>query len=180
VQRSCGNTPRRDETKLRRYRTEDLEATVRMWCSVRRVAYPYLELDQRYTLDENLAFFRDHVAPRCQIWLAERGAEIVGFLAIEASYVDRLYVAVSHQRSGIGTALLAKAKELSPASLSLHTHRQNREARAFYEKHGFRAARFGVSPAPESVPDVEYRWQAQPGAHGVPPSETGPFEPSDR
>ena len=30
-------------------------------------------------------------------------------------------------------------------------------SRAFYEKHGFRAVRFVVSPPPESEPDVEYQ-----------------------
>jgi putative acetyltransferase len=152
--------------KLRRYRSEDLGATVGIWFSVKRVAYPYLELEQRYTLEENLEFFRDRIAPRCEIWLAERQAEIVGFLALEESYVDRLYVAVNHQRSGVGAALLAKAKELSPGSLWLHTHQQNHQARAFYEKHDFRVARFGVSPPPESAPDVEYRWEAQLDSQG--------------
>jgi hypothetical protein len=33
-------------------------------------------------------------------------------------------------------------------------------ARAFYEWHGFSVVAFGVSPAPESERDVEYRWQA--------------------
>lgn len=154
--------------KLRRYRPQDLEATVRMWWSVKRVAYPYLELEQSYTLEENLTFFRDRIAPRCEIWLAEQRSEVVGLVALEGSYVDRLYVAVHRQRCGIGTILLAKAKELSPASLWLHTHQQNLQARAFYEKHGFRVARFGISPPPESAPDVEYRWEAEPpaGARG--------------
>jgi hypothetical protein len=28
-----------------------------------------------------------------------------------------------------------------------------------YEKHGFKAVKFGLSPPPESAPDVEYRWR---------------------
>jgi hypothetical protein len=32
-------------------------------------------------------------------------------------------------------------------------------ARSFYEKQGFVAVYSGVSPPPESEPDVEYRWR---------------------
>ena len=39
-----------------------------------------------------------------------------------------------------------------------HTHQQHAQARAFCEKHGFRAVKFGISPPPESEPDVEYHW----------------------
>jgi hypothetical protein len=32
-------------------------------------------------------------------------------------------------------------------------------ARSFYEKHGFFPVRFGISPPPESEPDVLSRWK---------------------
>jgi hypothetical protein len=46
------------------------------------------------------------------------------------------------------------------AGLSLRTFQMNASGRAFYEKNGFVIARSGVSPPPESEPDVEYRWQS--------------------
>jgi ribosomal protein S18 acetylase RimI-like enzyme len=49
--------------------------------------------------------------------------------------------------------------QLSPNGLELHTHQENESACAFYEKHGFAAVKYGISPAPESVPDVEYHWR---------------------
>jgi ribosomal protein S18 acetylase RimI-like enzyme len=55
--------------------------------------------------------------------------------------------------------LLAHACSLSPQGLELHTHQQNTGARRFYERHGFAAVRFGLSPPPESAPDVEYHWR---------------------
>ena len=84
---------------------------------------------------------------------------LVGFLAIQGRYVDRLYVLSTFQRAGIGTALLQHAMTLSPPGLELHTHQKNTTARTFYERHGFIAVRFGVSPPPESEPDVEYQWR---------------------
>jgi ribosomal protein S18 acetylase RimI-like enzyme len=144
---------------LRLFTVEDLDATVRMWIETKRVAYPYLPLEQGYTFDDNRNFFADHIVPRCEIWLALDGDSIRGFLALDDSYIDRLYVAVDRQRRGVGEVLLTQARERSPDRLWLHTHQKNTQARAFYEKHDFRAAKFGISPAPESEPDVEYRWQ---------------------
>ena len=70
-----------------------------------------------------------------------------------------MYVRPGAQRGGVGRALLAKARQLSPTGLELHTHQHNDRARRFYETHGFRAVAFGMSPAPENEPDVEYHWR---------------------
>jgi ribosomal protein S18 acetylase RimI-like enzyme len=40
--------------------------------------------------------------------------------------------------------------------MRLFTFQRNKAARSFYEKFGFRPVAFGISPAPESEPDVEY------------------------
>jgi ribosomal protein S18 acetylase RimI-like enzyme len=54
--------------------------------------------------------------------------------------------------------LLAKAKERSPESLSLYTFQKNIPARTFYEKHGFKVIKFGISPD-EEEPDAYYEWK---------------------
>lgn len=137
---------------------DDLDALIRVWHESKRVAYPYLPLEQGRTLAEDDEFFRRVIVLRNAIWVALRGGEVAGFLAIGGSYVDRLYIHPERQREGIGSALIAKAKALSPDGVQLHTHQRNTQARAFYEKHGFVAATFGISPPPESEPDVEYHW----------------------
>jgi ribosomal protein S18 acetylase RimI-like enzyme len=53
--------------------------------------------------------------------------------------------------------MLKDAKAMLPGGLSLFTFQANKPARAFYEKHGFRAVAFGVSEA-EGEPDVTYVW----------------------
>jgi ribosomal protein S18 acetylase RimI-like enzyme len=55
-----------------------------------------------------------------------------------------------------------KVRQLLPKHIWLYTHAANKMARAFYEKNGFVAEKFGVSPEPESEPDVEYHWRANP------------------
>ena len=167
-----------DGIRIRRYRPEDLEETVAVW-RASRDSDPYVaSLHHHYTLPEETAFFRDKVAAQHNVWLAETDGRIVGLLAIKDDYVDRFYVAADLQRQGIGAALLEKARELSPSGLRLHTHVKNTSARAFYEKHGFKAVRFGVSPPPESEPDVEYRW-LQEGVMTAPQYPAGPYEPEE-
>jgi ribosomal protein S18 acetylase RimI-like enzyme len=58
----------------------------------------------------------------------------------------------------VGTILLDHAKTLSPGGLRLVTLQGNEQARHFYERHGFTPYDYGTSPAPESEPDVWYRW----------------------
>jgi ribosomal protein S18 acetylase RimI-like enzyme len=135
------------------------KAVVELWHVTKKVAYPYLSLEQERTLEDDFEFFRQNLLPRCDIWVAELEGLVVGFLAVQASYVDRLYVLPSIQRMGVGSALIKHAMELSPTGLELHTHQRNLAARSFYEKHGFVAVRFGVSPSPEREPDVEYHWR---------------------
>ena len=84
---------------------------------------------------------------------------VVAYLAMQGTYIDRLYVDPCEWRKGWGTHLVNFAKQLSPSGLELHTHQANVAARALYERHGFRAVKFGLSPAPESAPDVEYHWR---------------------
>lgn len=148
---------------VRPYRDDDLDPLVALWNRTKRDAYPYLPLEQTRTVDEDRAFLTSHVLPRCRVWVCEDvggdGATLLGFLAMTADYIDRLYVAPEHQRRGVGTLLLAQAFREAPGGLDLHTHVANVAARAFYERHGFRAVEFGTSPPPESMPDVRYAWR---------------------
>jgi ribosomal protein S18 acetylase RimI-like enzyme len=132
-----------------------------LWHCTKKDAYPYLPLEQVRTVDEDSEFFHHVLLPRCDIWVAEQAGQVAGFLALKGSYIDRLYVAPHLQGIGIGTALIRHAMKLSPSGLELHTHQRNLSARRFYERHGFVAVQFGISPPPESEPDVEYHWRPE-------------------
>jgi ribosomal protein S18 acetylase RimI-like enzyme len=144
---------------IRRYRDEDETAVVGVWHRSGLAAYTYLPTWQSFPLQRAREVFRADILERCQVWVGVEHGGVVAFLAVRSSYVDRLYVDPTRQRSGWGTRLLEHARALSPDGLELHTHVENLAARRFYEKHGFVAVRFGVSPPPESAPDVEYHWR---------------------
>jgi putative acetyltransferase len=143
---------------LRELRSDELRAACALWTRSKKRAYPWLASEQAHTPEEDFAYFSGTLCARCEIWLALRGERIAGVMALEASHVDQLYVDPSEQGRGVGSALLAHAKRLRPAGLSLFTFQRNARARTFYEARGFRAVRFGVSPPPEREADVRYEW----------------------
>jgi len=139
---------------VRSYRPQDFEDTVRLWYDVGCAAHPYVS--KRYSYAEYAAEFRDAMSVGCAIWQAEAAGQLAGFIILRDDYVDQLYVAVSRQRQGIGSILMERARIHSPQSLRLRCFVRNGSARAFYERLGFRAIDFGVSP--EGEPEIRYRW----------------------
>ena len=148
----------RPDDGIRRFQPGDEVAVADVWHRAGRAAYPYLPSWQTFEEHEARRVFREVILARCDLYVGERHARVVAFMAMRDACVDRLYVDPTEQRRGWGTRLVELAKRRQPGGLSLHTHQQNHVGRRFYEKHGFRAVRFGISPAPESAPDVEYRW----------------------
>jgi GNAT superfamily N-acetyltransferase len=144
---------------IRAYRPSDEDAVVRVWHRAGLAAYTFIPTWQAFALEEARRVFREHISPRCEIWVATLAEVAAAYVALAGTYVDRLYVDPPHWRLGLGSRLIEHAKALRPEGLELHTHQENLAARSFYERHGFVAVRFGVSPAPESVPDVEYHWR---------------------
>jgi len=147
--------------EIRPFTPEDFEVTVAMWRAVMAETYTFLQL---HTEKEDRGYFQGVILKENEVWVAVAGGEVVGFLAMAADFLDRLYVAVPRQGQGVGTALLEHAKRSSPDGLRLYTHQKNVGACRFYERRGFVVFKYGVSPPPESEPDVEYRWQASAGA----------------
>lgn len=147
------------KARIRRACPEDLEAAVGVWERARWDAQqPRLAERMKYSHEDNVRHFRDVVMRENEVWLAIEDDEIVGLLALGDQKIDQLHVDPGFQGRGVGTALLGRAKELSPRGLTLFTHQGNERARAFYERRGFRAVEFGTSPPPESEPDVKYAW----------------------
>ncbi len=149
--------------EIRPYRPTDESAVVGVWHRAGRAAYSFLPTWQAFTLEQAHVVFQHVIVPRCDIWVGTHDNQVVAYLALRASYIDRLYVDPLEQRKGWGTRLIAHAKALHPHGLELHTHQENHGARALYERHGFVAVRFGISPPPESAPDVEYHWRPHGG-----------------
>ena len=98
----------------------------------------------------------------CRTWRLE--GELVGYFILTAAageaHLLNLSIAVRHQRSGHGRALLAEAAELArrrgAASLFLEVRPSNLAAQALYTRFGFRriAVRRGYYPAQSGREDA--------------------------
>lgn len=153
--------------EIRPYQSADEARVAAIWHRAGLDEYSYLPAFLALTSEVARKVFREVIVPDAELRVAWDVDRPVGFIALKGSYIDRLYVDPGAQRRGCGARLLAWAREQSPQGLELHTHQQNTRARAFYEKHGFGAVAFGVSPAPERVPDVEYQWRPEVSETGV-------------
>lgn len=144
---------------IRQFSSSDETRAAEIWLKAGLEEYTYLPKFQALDEEKALQVFHEIIALKCDIWLEVNELCIQGFIALQGSYIDRLYIDPEFQRQGIGTALIRYAIEKSPTGLELCTHQQNRRACKFYEKLGFKAVKHGISPPPESVPDVEYHWR---------------------
>jgi RimJ/RimL family protein N-acetyltransferase len=133
---------------------------VGVWHRSGRAAYTYLPTWQDLTLDKATWVFENVIRPKNNIWVGTIDDRIVAYMAMSGSYMDRLYIDPTEWRKGWGTEFIKLAKQLSPMGLECHTHLENHAARAFYERNDFIAVKYGISPPPESAPDIEYHWRS--------------------
>ncbi len=144
---------------VREYRPEDFDAVIILWRIAREKSLPEFQRTKGHFFYEDQDYFRDHILTENKVWVVEMDKRPVAFMAMRNDFIDHLYVHSDYQKRGIGKALLEYARQISPEHLWLYTLQVNGNARAFYERNGFAAETFGISPPPENEPDVQYHWR---------------------
>jgi chorismate mutase/GNAT superfamily N-acetyltransferase len=101
-------------------------------------------------------------APGRETWVAEHQSadgEPVGYLVLDAGWLDSLYVRPGLTGRGIGAALLDLAKSLRPGGFALWVFETNAGARRFYARHGlWELEHTDGSTNEERAPDVRMAW----------------------
>ena len=146
---------------IRDYRPQDFDAVTILWRVAREKSLPEIQRLKGHFFYEDQDYFRDHVLQENRVFVVESNDCPVAFMAMRNDFIDHLYVHPDYQNQGLGRLLLDYARQLSPDHIWLYTLQINMRAREFYERNGFTAEKFGVSPPPESEPDVEYHWRKQ-------------------
>jgi putative acetyltransferase len=123
---------------LRPYASTDEDAAVELWRRTWQLAYPQIDFAVR--LDWWRERWRDELVPVATITVAEAvGGPLIGFVTVDPATLDLDQIVVAPEAWGMGvaSALLAQAKQISPAGLDLHVNKDNARAIRFYEKQGF-------------------------------------------
>ena len=104
--------------------------------------------------------WRSELVPTAEIVVAEAAGDVIGFVTVDprTRYLDQIVVAPESWSSGVGAALIAKAKQISPAGLDLDVNTDNSRAIRFYERNGFLIAGAGVN-AISGKPVHRMRWR---------------------
>lgn len=142
---------------LRRAKPADAQAIATVLRAAFRVSLPFLP--DLHTPQDDLWFVRERMLVQNEVWVAEEGGEVVGFIGFREGWIDHLYVHPDWQGRGIGPQLLAKPLSLRQ-SRRLWTFQKNARARKFYEARGFKLVELtDGSGNEEKEPDALYEWR---------------------
>jgi GNAT superfamily N-acetyltransferase len=136
----------------------DAGAIADVFLAARKASMPFLP--DLHSDEETREWIRDVVLVRDEVWVAAAGERVDGFLAMKGDVLDHLYVAPRLHGGGVGSALLAKAKQLRPEGFKLWVFQRNMQARGFYEARGMRVVETtDGSGNEEQEPDAVYEWR---------------------
>lgn len=143
---------------LRPANPQDAAALADLFIAARRAAHPAMP-HPVHSPEEIHAWFGRLLGGEREIWLAERGEEVVGHLVLDETWLDSIYVRPGLTGGGIGTVLLDLAKSLRPDGFGLWVFETNDGARRFYLRQGLvELRRTDGSGNEEREPDIEMAW----------------------
>lgn len=113
-----------------------------------RVAFAHIFGDQPYPTERTVARWREFDG---QVWVAEDGGRLLGFVAWSGPDLHALYVLPDAAGRGVGSRLLTEAA----GATSLWVLEDNHAARDFYERRGW--APDGTAKTVFGVRELRYR-----------------------
>jgi GNAT superfamily N-acetyltransferase len=145
------------DVTLRAAATADAPAIAALFLAARK---PMTYLPVIHTDDQAARFFFGLVTD-ARVEVAVGNGVILGFAAVRAGWLEHLNVHPSFQSTGVGSRLIAWAKEESPTGLDLWVFQRNTRAQALYASHGWRVVALTDGDNEEGQPDAHMRWDPQ-------------------
>ena len=118
---------------IRKYQPADCEEVLNVWALASALAHPFLS--PQFLARERIDIPKLYL-PRAETWVWEAVGHVVGFMSLLGNEIGALFVAPDFQRSGIGCALVNRARALL-GELEVEVFERNPLGRAFYAKLGF-------------------------------------------
>lgn len=127
---------------IRIYQDSDLDDLLQVWTAASSIAHSFLSEEFQ---KQELYNIPNVYLPNAETWVWEVDGRVLGFMALIGREVGALFVDPDSQRSGIGRALVDKAKELR-GTLEVEVFEKNEIGRAFYDGYGFELVRKKIHP----------------------------------
>jgi GNAT superfamily N-acetyltransferase len=144
--------------RVRRADSDEASELANLWLRSRTASVPAIPAPV-HSQSEVRDWFEEVILPTMDVWVTEESDAVVALLVLENEWIDQLYVDPHMTGLGLGSRLVALAKQQRPAGLKLWTFEANVRARRFYERLGFVAV--GATPGDneEGAPDIRYEWR---------------------
>lgn len=114
-------------------KNSDTEAVMQIWLEENIKAHCFIS--QEYW--KNNYDYVKSVLPKAEIYVYTENDKISGFLGMNGSFIEGIFVKSNNQHNGIGTTLLNKAKHEN-SKLTLNVYKKNAPAFSFYHKNDFK------------------------------------------
>lgn len=118
---------------IRKSRPDDSARVIDIWRDAVDATHDFLAPADRASIEVEVQAF----LPLAPLWLAVGDDDsALGFMLLDGSHMEALFIDPAQHRRGIGGRLLAHAQSLHPI-MSTDVNEQNAQATHFYRRHGF-------------------------------------------
>lgn len=118
---------------IRQLTESDLEAVMRIWLNGNLQAHSFTAPDYWISNYNNVKA----LLPRANVYIYEHDGEVCGFIGLDGTFIQGLFVDSAYRSQGIGKILLDYVKS-SNSTLQLTVYERNKRAVSFYKREGFR------------------------------------------
>lgn len=119
--------------RIRQSTPADGERAVQIWRDAVDATHDFLTTEDRAAIEAEVRSF----LPAAPLWLAvDADDRPIGFMLLDGSSMEALFIDPVHRGAGVGRALVAHALEHHP-TLTTEVNEQNGQAVGFYERLGF-------------------------------------------
>lgn len=117
---------------IREFNISDLDIVMTIWLDENIKAHSFISPQYWY---ENFDYVKS-VLPNAEIYVYADDDNVTGFIGLNGSYIEGIFVKSGSQHKGAGTDLLNCAKQKYD-ELTLSVYSKNMKAVRFYLKNGF-------------------------------------------
>jgi len=118
---------------IRTSRPDDAERVIQIWQGAVEATHAFLAPSDRSVIEEEVRGF----FPLAPLWMAVDGDDRgLGFMLLDGSQLEALFVNPACHRQGIGSDLLTHAYSLH-SIISVNVNEANAQAAEFYRRHDF-------------------------------------------